>query len=207
MRLRVPTQQRDLETLTRQLEEALRFDTATGLLKRAVFFEQATAQAAQTLKAGLRAIVYLEPDSLARCEGELGPLAVEDLIEGVGQQLRSQLQPGDMAGRITSRGFAVLVERGNTRDLDAWIGARAAAHVRARVPRRRAVRLDHLQRGRDAAERPRRGARRAAAGGDQGGALPRPRRRQPAAAARAGRREAGARRGRPRLGHAASSRR
>ena len=121
VRLRVPTQQRDLETLTRQLEEALRFDTATGLLKRAVFMEQATAQAAQTLKAGLRAIVYLEADRLSALDGELGAFAVEDLIEGVGQQLRSLLQPGDVAGRITSRGFAIVAERGNTRDLDAWV--------------------------------------------------------------------------------------
>jgi EAL domain-containing protein (putative c-di-GMP-specific phosphodiesterase class I)/GGDEF domain-containing protein len=121
VRLRVPTQQRDLETLTRQLEEALRFDTATGLLKRAVFMEQATAQAAHTLKAGLRAIVYLEPDRLPALDGELGAFVVEDLLEGVGQQLRSLLQPGDVAGRITSRGFAIVAERGNTRDLDAWV--------------------------------------------------------------------------------------
>jgi EAL domain-containing protein (putative c-di-GMP-specific phosphodiesterase class I)/GGDEF domain-containing protein/PAS domain-containing protein len=121
VRLRVPTQQRDVETLSRQLEEALRFDTATGLLKRTVFFEQAAAQAAHTLKAGLRAVVYLEPDKLSALEGELGTLALEDLIEGVGQQLRSLLQPGDAAGRISPRGFAVMVERGNARDLDAWI--------------------------------------------------------------------------------------
>lgn len=121
VRLRVPTQQRDVETLTRQLEEALRFDTATGLLKRSVFFEQAAAQAAQTLKAGLRAVVYLEPDKLSSLEGELGALAVESVIEGVGQLLRSLLQPGDAAGRITPRGFAVLAERGNARDLDAWV--------------------------------------------------------------------------------------
>jgi EAL domain-containing protein (putative c-di-GMP-specific phosphodiesterase class I)/GGDEF domain-containing protein/PAS domain-containing protein len=121
VRLRVPTQQRDVETLTRQLEEALRFDTATGLLKRAVFFEQAAAQAAQTLKAGLRAIVYLEPDKLPALEGEVGTLAIEELMDGVGQQLRPLLQPGDAAGRVSPRGFAILVERGNTRDLDAWI--------------------------------------------------------------------------------------
>ena len=121
VRLRVPTQQRDVESLTHQLEEALRFDMATGLLKRAVFFEQAGMQAAQTLKAGLRAIVYFEPDRLAALEGELGTLVIEDLIEGVGQQLRSQLQPGDTAGRITPRGFAMVVERGNARDLDAWV--------------------------------------------------------------------------------------
>jgi EAL domain-containing protein (putative c-di-GMP-specific phosphodiesterase class I)/GGDEF domain-containing protein/PAS domain-containing protein len=122
VRLRVPTQQRDVETLSRQLEEALRFDTATGLLKRTVFFEQAAAQAAHTLKAGLRAVVYLEPDKLSALEGELGTLALEDVIEGVGQQLRSLLQPGDAAGRISPRGFAVMVERGNARDLDAWVG-------------------------------------------------------------------------------------
>jgi EAL domain-containing protein (putative c-di-GMP-specific phosphodiesterase class I)/GGDEF domain-containing protein/PAS domain-containing protein len=121
VRLRVPTQQRDVESLSRQLEEALRFDTATGLLKRTVFFEQAAAQAAQTLKAGLRAVVYLEPDKLSALESELGTLALEDLIEGVGQQLRSLLQPGDAAGRISPRGFAVMVERGNARDLDAWV--------------------------------------------------------------------------------------
>lgn len=121
VRLRVPTQKRDVETLTRQLEEALRFDTSTGLLKRAVFLDQAAAQAAHTLKAGLRAIVYLEPDRLASLESELGSLVVEDLIESVGQQLRSQLQPGDLGGRISPRGYALLVERGNTRDLDAWV--------------------------------------------------------------------------------------
>lgn len=121
VRLRVPTQQRDAETLSRQLEEALRFDTATGLLKRTVFFEKAGAQAAQTLKAGMRAIVYIEPDKLAAIEGELGTLAIEDLIEGVGQQLRSLLQPGDIAGRVSLRGFAMVVERGNARDLDAWV--------------------------------------------------------------------------------------
>ena len=121
VRLRVATQQRDVETLTRQLEEALRYDTATGLLKRAAFFEQAGAQTAQTLKAGLRSVVYIEPDRLAALEGELGALAIEDLLEGIGQQLRSQLQPGDVAGRITPRGFAVIAERGNARDLDAWV--------------------------------------------------------------------------------------
>jgi EAL domain-containing protein (putative c-di-GMP-specific phosphodiesterase class I)/GGDEF domain-containing protein len=121
VRMRVPTQRRDVETLTRQLEEALRFDTATGLMKRAAFLEHAAAQAAQTLKAGLRALVYLEPDRFAALEAEAGPLACEELLEAVAQQLRAQLQPGDLASRITARGFALLVERGNTRDLDAWV--------------------------------------------------------------------------------------
>jgi EAL domain-containing protein (putative c-di-GMP-specific phosphodiesterase class I)/GGDEF domain-containing protein len=121
VRLRVPTQSRDVETLSLQLEEALRFDTGTGLLKRVAFFEQAAAQAAGTLKAGIRGLLYIEPDRLGALEGELGALAVEDLLEAAGQHLRSLLQPGDVASRITARGFAVLAERGNARDLDAWM--------------------------------------------------------------------------------------
>jgi len=132
VRVRVPTQKRDLASLTSQLEEALRFDTATGLLKRAAFREQAAAQASQLLKAGLRAVVYVEPDAAAALETEFGPLALEDLMDQLGTLLRTQLQPGDVAGRVCARGFAVLVERGNARDLDAWVSRvlqRIAEHV------------------------------------------------------------------------------
>jgi EAL domain-containing protein (putative c-di-GMP-specific phosphodiesterase class I)/GGDEF domain-containing protein/PAS domain-containing protein len=132
VRMRVPTQTRDLRTLTRQLEEALQFETTTGLMKRAAFVEHATAHAALPLKAGLRALIYVEPDRLAAAENELGPLVAEDLLEGIGQQLRAQLQPGDLAARVTARGFAMLVERGNTRDLDAWVARvlqRVSEHV------------------------------------------------------------------------------
>ena len=132
VRLRVATQKRDLKSITSQLEEALRFDTATGLLKRAAFREQASAQAMQPLKAGLRAVVTFEPDKLAALDGELGPLGVEDAMDDLGSLLCSLLQPGDVGSRITGHGFAVLVERGNTRDLDAWVGRvlqRVAEHV------------------------------------------------------------------------------
>jgi len=132
VRMRVPTQKRDVETLTHQLEEALRFDTTTGLMKRAAFLEQAQNHAAQSLKAGVRALVYIEPDRPSAVEERVGPLASENLLDGVGQQLRAQLQPGDLAARITGRGFALLVERGNTRDLDAWVARvlqRLSEHV------------------------------------------------------------------------------
>ena len=132
VRVRVPTQKRDLASLTSQLEEALRFDTSTGLLKRGAFLDQGAAQTAHLLKAGIRAVVYLEPDRLASLESDLGPVAVEDVMDELGAQLRTQLQPGDIAGRVSARGFAVLVERGNARDLDAWVSRvlqRVAEHV------------------------------------------------------------------------------
>jgi diguanylate cyclase (GGDEF)-like protein len=134
VRLRIATQTRDVSTLTDQLEEAMRLDTATGLLKRATFLEQATHQAAQPLKAGVRAVVYLEPDKLVALDGDLGVLAAEELLDAVGKQLHSQLQPGDVAGRIAGRGFAVLVERGNLRDLEAWAKGTLARIAEAVFP-------------------------------------------------------------------------
>jgi EAL domain-containing protein (putative c-di-GMP-specific phosphodiesterase class I)/GGDEF domain-containing protein len=132
VRLRVAAQRRDVESLTRQLDEALRFDMVSGLLKRTAFHERAAAHVAQPLKAGLRTVVYLEPDNLATLEDDLGPLAVEAMMDEFAKVLRTQLQPGDDASRITGRGFAVVAERGNARDLDAWIAhvlQRVAAHV------------------------------------------------------------------------------
>ncbi len=132
VRLKVPTPRRDVEAVSRQLEEALRFDASTGLLKRSTFVGEATAQAAHPLKAGLRAVAYVELDKAASLEADLGPLAVEELVDAAGRQVSELLQPGDLATRITARGFAVLAERGNTRDLDTWIARvvkRLAEHV------------------------------------------------------------------------------
>jgi EAL domain-containing protein (putative c-di-GMP-specific phosphodiesterase class I)/GGDEF domain-containing protein len=121
VRIRVPTQQRDSGSITRQLEQALRLDTGSGLLKRSAFLEACRTQLAQPLKGGLRAVLYLEPDKLAALDANPGPLALEDLLDAVGAQLRTQLQPGDIGGRVTARGYAVLAERGNARDLDAFL--------------------------------------------------------------------------------------
>ncbi len=121
IRLRVATQRRDLESLTRQLDDAMRHDPATGLLRRQGFLELATARAAQTLKGGLRAIAYFEPDNLPTLEEENGPLATEEFLNSVGHTLHAQLQSGDLAARVSPAGFAVLFERGNSRDLEAWV--------------------------------------------------------------------------------------
>jgi EAL domain-containing protein (putative c-di-GMP-specific phosphodiesterase class I)/GGDEF domain-containing protein/PAS domain-containing protein len=132
VRIKVPTQRYDSVSITQQLEEALKLDTGTGLLKRSAFLETGRAHLAQPLKGGLRAVLYLEPDKLAALDTDPGPLALEVLLDSVGALLRGQLQPGDIGGRLTGRGYAVLIERGNTRDLDAFIRRlveRIAGHV------------------------------------------------------------------------------
>ncbi|MET0290803.1 MAG: EAL domain-containing protein [Steroidobacteraceae bacterium] len=132
VRIKVPTQRHDSVSITQQLAEALKLDTGTGLLKRSAFLETGRAQLAQPLKGGLRAVLYLEPDKLAALDSDPGPLALEVLLDSVGAMLREQLQPGDIGGRLTGRGYAVLIERGNTPDLDAFIRhqvERVAGHV------------------------------------------------------------------------------
>ena len=121
VRLRVATQKRDLDTLARQLEEALRLDSRTGLLRRNTFVEAAAARAAQPLKAGLRAIAYLAPDNFEEIERSYGPLLSEDILDALGRRLLEQLQPGDLASRVAAHGYAILFERGNARDQSAWL--------------------------------------------------------------------------------------
>jgi diguanylate cyclase (GGDEF)-like protein/PAS domain S-box-containing protein len=120
VRLRVASRKRDLETLANQLEEALRLDSRTGLLRRNTFIEAAAARAAQPLKAGLRSIAYLAPDNFAEIERSYGPLLGEDLLDALGRRLAEQLQPGDLASRVSAHGYAILFERGNSRDQAAW---------------------------------------------------------------------------------------
>jgi EAL domain-containing protein (putative c-di-GMP-specific phosphodiesterase class I) len=57
-------------------------------------------------------------------------VAVDELIELLGRRLQEQLQPGDLAARVSPHGFAVLVERGNARDQNAWL-ARVLEQVAA----------------------------------------------------------------------------
>ncbi|HET9693913.1 MAG TPA: EAL domain-containing protein [Steroidobacteraceae bacterium] len=135
VRLRVATQKRDIETLAQQLEQSLRLDSHTGLLRRAQFVEAVTARAAQPLKAGLRCIAYLAPDGFEDIERSYGPLLSEDILDGLGRRIGEQLQPGDLASRVATHGYAILFERGNARDQQAWLAhlleAIAAAPVQA----------------------------------------------------------------------------
>ena len=121
VRLRVATQKRDLESLANQLEQAMRLDSRTGLLRRAAFIESAQARAAQPLKAGLRAVAYLSPDSFDNVELEYGPIVAEEVLDALSRRVQEQLQPGDLASRVAPHGIALLVERGNPRDQEAWL--------------------------------------------------------------------------------------
>jgi diguanylate cyclase (GGDEF)-like protein len=116
----VPAKVADAGEYERKLTEALQSDPATGFMHRRHFVEKLRARLAEPAKAGVRCIAYVEPDKYEALHEELGVLAGEDFLSDFARLLREQLQPGDLAGHFGGHGFMILVERGNTQDVEAW---------------------------------------------------------------------------------------
>jgi diguanylate cyclase (GGDEF)-like protein len=116
----VPARVADAGEYEKKLAEAMQSDPATGFLHRRHFIEQLRARLAEAARGGVRCMVYVEPDKYEALHEELGVLAGEDFLTDFARLLREQLQPGDLAGRLGGQGFMLLVERGNTQDVEAW---------------------------------------------------------------------------------------
>jgi diguanylate cyclase (GGDEF)-like protein len=116
----VPARVGDAGEYEKKLSEAMQSDPATGFLHRRHFIEKLGARVAEPAKGGVRCLVYIEPDKYEALNEELGVLAGEEFLTDFARLLREQLQPGDLAGRFGGQGFMLLVERGNTQDVEAW---------------------------------------------------------------------------------------
>jgi diguanylate cyclase (GGDEF)-like protein len=116
----VPARVADAGEYERKLEDAMQSDPATGFLHRRYFIEKLRARLTEPAKGGVRCLVYIEPDKYEAMHEELGVLAGEDFLSDFARLLREQLQPGDLSGRFGGQGFMMLVERGNTQDVEAW---------------------------------------------------------------------------------------
>jgi diguanylate cyclase (GGDEF)-like protein len=116
----VPARLSDSGEYERKLEDAMQSDPATGFMHRRYFVEKLRARLAEPIRGGVRCIAYVEPDKYDAVHEELGVLAGEDFLAEFARLLREQLQPGDLAGRFGGHGFMMLLERGNTQDVEAW---------------------------------------------------------------------------------------
>ena len=116
----VPARVADAGEYERKLEEALQSDPATGFLHRRNFIDKLRVRIAEPAKGGVRCIAYVEPDKYEALHEELGVLTGEEFLSDFARLLREQMQPGDLAGRFGGQGFMLLVERGNTQDVEAW---------------------------------------------------------------------------------------
>jgi diguanylate cyclase (GGDEF)-like protein len=116
----VPARVSDSGEYQRKLEEAMQSDPATGFMHRRYFVDKLRARLAEPVKAGVRCLAYVEPDKYEAVHEELGVLVGEDFLTDFARLLREQVQPGDLAGRFGGHGFMLLLERGNTQDVEAW---------------------------------------------------------------------------------------
>ncbi len=116
----VPARVSDAGEYQRKLEDAMQSDPATGFMHRRYFIDKLRERLAQPAKGGVRCLAYVEADKYEAVHEELGVLAGEDFLTDFARLLKEQLQPGDLAGRFGGHGFMMLIERGNTQDVEAW---------------------------------------------------------------------------------------
>lgn len=116
----VPARLADEGEVERRLADAMQCDPATGFLHRRFFIEKLRARLAEPAKGGVRCLAYVEPDKYEAVLEELGVMIGEDFLTDFARLLREQVQPGDLAGRLGGNGFMLLLERGTSRDVEAW---------------------------------------------------------------------------------------
>jgi EAL domain-containing protein (putative c-di-GMP-specific phosphodiesterase class I)/GGDEF domain-containing protein len=122
VRLSVTSKKRDAGTMNEQLTEALERDAATGALQRRFFVQQLQQELSQSIKAGIRQIVAIQPDKFDTLTEEVGPLAIEDFVGQFAGLIAETRQANDLFGRFGDGTFVLLMERGTQRDVETWAG-------------------------------------------------------------------------------------
>jgi diguanylate cyclase (GGDEF)-like protein len=125
---RPPAATREPEEL---IEQAVHKDPTTGFYHRRRFLEVLTDRLDGGSGAGVRVLAYIRPDKFREIEEQLGPIASEDVLVQIAEQLRAVAQPHDLYGRFGGQIFTMFLERGAMRDVEAW-----AEHVLARIASR-----------------------------------------------------------------------
>ena len=120
VRLIVPAQKRDDRALATELEAAVHCDQGTGLLMRRHLLNALQERLRTPVAGGVRFFVCVRPDRFADIERDLGVLSSEQFLIAFAQIVRALLGPHDMAGHFGGTTLLLLVERGNTRDVEAW---------------------------------------------------------------------------------------
>jgi diguanylate cyclase (GGDEF)-like protein len=120
VRISIAPTTRDDGPLLKELREAVNRDPGTGLFTRKYLIERLEDALAQPLKGGLRGLAVIRPDAFGNVVETVGSMASELVIRGIADILKDHVQPSDVYGRFGGTLFAVLLPRGNTRDMQAW---------------------------------------------------------------------------------------
>ena len=114
------------------IEQAVHKDPMTGFYHRRRFLEVLTDRLDAGGSRGVRVLAYIRPDKFREIEEQIGPLASEDVLVQLAEQLRALAQPQDLYGRFGGQVFTMFVERGTLRDVEAW-AHNALARIAERI--------------------------------------------------------------------------
>jgi diguanylate cyclase (GGDEF)-like protein len=132
VKLSVPRPPREVREPEELVEQAVHKDPTTGFYHRRRFLEVLTDRLDAAADRGVRVLAYIRPDKFRELEEQIGPLASEDVLVQIAEQLRELTQPHDLYGRFGGQIFTLFLERGTLRDVEAW-AQNALARIAARV--------------------------------------------------------------------------
>jgi multidomain signaling protein FimX len=132
VKLSVPRPASETREPEELIEQAVHKDPMTGFYHRRRFLEVLTDRLDAGSTRGVRALAYIRPDKFRELEEQIGPLASEDVLVQIAEQIRELTQPNDIYGRFGGQVFTLFLERGTLRDVEAW-AQNALARIAERV--------------------------------------------------------------------------
>jgi diguanylate cyclase (GGDEF)-like protein len=132
IQLRISRDQHDKEEPAKLVDQAISNDAATGLYHRPKLLEMVEERLRVRNTAGVRSLALLRPDRFGELADSVGPLATEDVLVDLARIIKKHVLPCDICGRFGGNVFAIWVERGTTRDVEAWaenLLARISEHI------------------------------------------------------------------------------
>ncbi len=132
VKLNVPRRRIETREPEELIEQAVHKDPATGFYHRRRFLEVLTDRLDAGGSRGVRVLAYIRPDKFREIEEQIGPLASEDILIQIAEELRALTQPNDIYGRFGGQVFTLFLERGTLRDVEAW-AHNALARIAGRI--------------------------------------------------------------------------
>jgi diguanylate cyclase (GGDEF)-like protein len=102
------------------VSRAVSADPSTGLYHRCYFIQSIEERLRAGSGSGTRALAYIRPDKFAEVADSVGPIASEELLVQFAGILAEAAHGHDICGRFGGTEFAIWIERGTLRDVEAW---------------------------------------------------------------------------------------
>ncbi len=104
--------------LAAELERLRTLDPLTRLHNRKAFSDALEACIASPSANDTAAVFYVETDNIKDLQNELSPEAMDAFVSDLAEMIRKSMAPADFAARISDNGFAILMARPTSAQLE-----------------------------------------------------------------------------------------